>query len=132
VGLSCAGERGFECRLPDPYYWQAIIYSALLLGLAILPTPVFVNRLTLFAGKISYSIYLVHPSTVLFLTPVYRRIYGLGWPVSVSFLLCLGVTMGIVLPVAAVTYRWVEAPGMKLGKRLQAAPIAAATGLQPI
>jgi peptidoglycan/LPS O-acetylase OafA/YrhL len=105
---------------PDPYYWQAIIYSALLLGLAILPMPVFVNALSLFAGKISYSIYLLHPSAIFFLTPVYRRICGLGFPLSASFLLCFGVTMGIVLPAAALTYRWVEVPGMKLGKRLLA------------
>lgn len=121
---------------PDPYYWQAIIYSALLLGLAILPTPIFVNRLSLFAGKISYSIYLLHPSTIFFLAPVYRRIYGLGLPVSASFLLCFAVTLAIVLPAAALTYRWVEAPGMKLGKRLlarkQVAPVAEATSPQPI
>jgi peptidoglycan/LPS O-acetylase OafA/YrhL len=121
---------------PDPYYWQAIIYSALLLGLAILPTPILVNRLSLFAGKISYSIYLLHPSTILFLTPVYRRIYGLGLPVSASFLLCLGVTLGIVLPASVVTYRWIEVPGMKLGKRLlarkQVAPVPEATSPQPI
>ena len=96
---------------PDPYYWQVIIYSALLLGLAILPTRFFVNGLSLLAGKISYSIYLLHPSTIFFLTPVYRRIYGLGLPVSASFLLCFGVTLGIVLPASMVTYRWVEAPG---------------------
>jgi peptidoglycan/LPS O-acetylase OafA/YrhL len=121
---------------PDDYYWQAIIYSVLLLGLAIFPTPVFVNRLSRFAGKISYSIYLLHPSTILFLSPVYRRIYGLGLPVSASFLLCFGVTLGILLPASVLTYRWVEAPGMKLGKwllaRKQVAPIAAATGPQPI
>ena len=83
---------------PDPYYWEAIIYSTLLLGLAIFPTPVFVNRLSLFAGKISYSIYLLHPSTILFLSPVYRRIYSLGLPVSASFLLCVGLTLGIFAP----------------------------------
>jgi len=121
---------------PDPYYWQAIIYSTLLLGLAILPTPVFVNRLSLFAGKISYSIYLLHPPTILFLIPVYRRIYGLGLPISASFLLCFGVTLGLVLPASLVTYHWIEAPGMKLGKRLlarkQVAPVAGATSPQPI
>jgi peptidoglycan/LPS O-acetylase OafA/YrhL len=121
---------------PDPYYWQAIIYSALLLGLAILPTPVFVNRVSLFAGKISFSIYLLHPPTILFLIPVYRRIYGLGLPISGSFLLCFGVTLAVVLPAATLTYRWVEAPGMKLGKRLLArkevAPVAEATSPQPI
>jgi peptidoglycan/LPS O-acetylase OafA/YrhL len=129
--LNGASNVGF----PDPYYWQAIIYSALLLGLAILPTPVFVNRVSLFAGKISFSIYLLHPPTIFFLIPVYRRIYGLGLPVSGSFLLCFGVTLGLVLPASLVTYHWVEAPGMKLGKqflaRKQIAPIPTVTSPRP-
>jgi peptidoglycan/LPS O-acetylase OafA/YrhL len=120
---------------PDPYYWPAIIYSALFLGLAILPTPVFANRVSRFAGRISYSIYLLHPPIIVFLIPVYRRIYLIGLPVSASFLLCFGVTLGIVLPASVVTYRWIEAPGMKLGKRLLAPkpvdPVAVATGLLP-
>ena len=117
---------------PDPYYWQAIIYSALLLGLAILPTPVFVNRVSLFAGKISFSIYLLHPPTIFFLIPVYRRIYGLGLPVSGSFLLCFAVTLGLVLPASLVTYHWVEAPGMKLGKQFLARKqIATVTSPRP-
>ena len=84
--------------------------------------------LSLFAGKISFSIYLLHPPTIFFLIPVYRRIYCLGLPVSGSFLLCFGVTLGLVLPASLVTCHWVEAPGMKLGKqflaRKQIAPIA--------
>jgi peptidoglycan/LPS O-acetylase OafA/YrhL len=105
---------------PDPYYWESVIYSALVLGLAIKPSAIFVNRLTLFAGKISYSIYLLHPPTVFFLEPVYRRIYAAGLPLSASFLLCVGLTLGTVMLVASMTYRWVEAPGMRLGKRLLA------------
>jgi peptidoglycan/LPS O-acetylase OafA/YrhL len=112
---------------PDIYYQQALLYSALLIGLAILPSPIFVNRVTLLAGRISYSIYLLHPPIVFFLIPVYRRIYGLGLPVSVSFPLCLGVTLGVVTLAAMLTYRWIELPGMALGKRFlargRAAPV---------
>ena len=120
----------------DPYYWQPIIYSALLLGLAISPTRVVVNKFSLLAGKLSYSIYLLHPPTILFLIPVYRRIYGLGLPTSASFLLSFGVTLGLVLPASLITYHWIEAPGMKLGKQLlarkQIAPIATVTDARPI
>jgi peptidoglycan/LPS O-acetylase OafA/YrhL len=106
---------------PDTYYWQPIIHSALLLGLAILPARAFVNRLSLFAGKISYSIYLLHPPTIIFLLPVYRRIYyTFGLSVTVSFALCLTLTLCILLPASVLTYKWIEAPGMNLGKRLLA------------
>jgi peptidoglycan/LPS O-acetylase OafA/YrhL len=103
---------------PDDYYWQAIIYSTLLLGVGIKPVSFFVNRLTRFAGKVSYSIYLLHPSTILFLFPVYRWIYGVGFPLTVSFLACYAVTLTIVISLAAITYRWIEKPGMKAGKLL--------------
>ncbi len=103
---------------PEGYYWQAVIYSALLLGLGISPSWVFVNHLTRFAGKISYSIYLLHPSTILFLFPVYRWIYSVGLPVTVSFLLCYALTLAIVISLASITYRWIEKPGMRAGKRL--------------
>jgi hypothetical protein len=36
-------DQALNVGFPGPYYWQAIIYSALLPGLAILPTPVFIN-----------------------------------------------------------------------------------------
>jgi peptidoglycan/LPS O-acetylase OafA/YrhL len=103
---------------PDGYYWQAVIYSALLLGLGISPAWVFVNRLTRFAGKVSYSIYLLHPSTILFLIPVYRRIYGMGLPVTASYLICFALTLTIVISLAALTFTWIEKPGMRAGKLL--------------
>jgi peptidoglycan/LPS O-acetylase OafA/YrhL len=105
---------------PDSYYWEPIIYSALLLGLAILPASAFVNNLSLLAGKISYSIYLLHPPVIISLIPVYRRIYTFGLPLTVSFPLCLALTLCIVVPAAVLTYTWIEAPGMSLGKRLLA------------
>jgi len=56
--------------------------------------------------------------------------------VSASFLLCVGVTLTIVLPASVVTYRWIEAPGMRLGKRLlarkQVTSVAEATSAEPI
>jgi len=82
------------------------------------PVSFFVNRLTRFAGKVSYSIYLLHPSTILFLFPVYRWIYGAGFPLTVSFLACYAVTLAVVISLAAITFRWIEKPGMRLGKRL--------------
>jgi len=101
----------------DSYYWQAIIYAALLLGLAIRPSIIFVNRVTAYLGKISYSIYLLHPSIVLFLFPVYKRIYALPMPVSAQFLLSAVLTLGTVLLLASLSYQYIERPGMNLGKK---------------
>jgi peptidoglycan/LPS O-acetylase OafA/YrhL len=105
---------------PDPYYWQPIICTVLLLGLGIAPVRVLVNAATLFCGRISYSIYLLHPVVILFLAPAYARIEALAMPVSARFLLCVAVTLGAVLPLGWLSYRYIEAPGMNLGKRLLA------------
>jgi peptidoglycan/LPS O-acetylase OafA/YrhL len=109
---------------PDNYgdgaYWPAIIYGGLLLGLGILPSSIFVNSATLFCGRISYSIYLIHSPVVFYLTPVYRRIYASGSPLSAKFVICAAVTLGVVLPLAWASYRWIELPGMRLGKRVLA------------
>ena len=90
------------------------------LGLGILPSRIFINSATLFCGRISYSIYLLHPLVIFHLTPVYRRVYASGLPLSVRFLICAAMTLGAVLSLAWATYRWIELPGMRLGKRVLA------------
>src|SRR5436305_7444425 len=102
----------------DVYYWQAIIYSVLLIGLAVSPSRLVVNGVTKLLGRISYSIYLLHPPVVWFLTPVYRRIEATGVPVSLQFVACVGLTLGAVVGLAVIAYRWIEKPGMRLGKLL--------------
>lgn len=61
----------------DGYYWQAVIYSAVVLGLVIYPSPFIVNRLTLHMGKVSYSLYLLHPFVVFAMSIAPSRL-GVG------------------------------------------------------
>lgn len=102
----------------DSYYWQAITFGALFMGLACSPWTIVVNRVTRYLGKVSYSVYLTHTTLIFFLTPVYQRIYELGASLTLGFLGSLLVTFAVVLPVSALTYRFVEEPGIRLGKKL--------------
>jgi peptidoglycan/LPS O-acetylase OafA/YrhL len=102
----------------DPYYWQGPMYGCLLVGLALRPTSVLVNRLTRFLGTISYSVYLNHPTLVLLLTPLYRRLYLHAPSVGVGFASSVALTFALLLPISWVTYRCVEEPGVRLGRRL--------------
>jgi peptidoglycan/LPS O-acetylase OafA/YrhL len=104
----------------DSYYWQGIIYGIMFLGLALNPWGVVVNRVTCYLGKISYSVYLIHTSVIYFMVPVYRWIYGNLPSVTLCFLACVAVTLAIVIPLSELTYRFVELPGVKLGKRIAA------------
>jgi peptidoglycan/LPS O-acetylase OafA/YrhL len=101
----------------DAYYWQAVIYGAFFLGLAISPITLIVNRVTKFLGKISYSLYLNHPTIVYLLIPVYRIIYEWPIPTTFKYLCAVSMTLSILVVASYLTYRFIEKPGIRLGKR---------------
>lgn len=104
--------------LLDDYYWEGVIYSMLLLGLVISPMGLFVNRMTRFYGKISYSIYLNHPTIVAALVPAYGFIYTLHLTTTLKYGACLLLTLVPLTLLSYCTYRFIEQPVMGLGSRL--------------
>lgn len=102
----------------NEYYWQGVIYGVLLLGLAVAPLGLLVNRRSCFYGEISYSVYLLHPTLVAALTPLYRHIYSMPMPVTLQYGACLLLTLSILTPLAYLSFRFIEKPGMRLGSRL--------------
>jgi peptidoglycan/LPS O-acetylase OafA/YrhL len=74
-------------------------------------------------GKISYSLYLLHAVVLLFLP---RIVPDLGThPAAVRFAVGFGYVV-VVLGIAWLSYRVVEIPGQRLGRRLTSGPIRAA------
>ncbi len=116
--LYIAAINGLLRFLIDPIYWQAILYSLLLLGLSIFPIGLLVNRLTLFWGKLSYSLYLNHPTLVYALIPIYRKIYTLPMPLALKLGACFLLVLGLLTPLSYLSYRFIEKPGMQLGTKL--------------
>lgn len=104
----------------NAYYFQAIAYGLIFIGLALFPWTLIVNRFTSFLGKVSYSVYLLHPTIVYLLIPVYRRIHEQQTDLTVAFLVCAGVTFVILLPLSWLSYRLIELPGIRLGKKVEA------------
>lgn len=102
----------------NDYYWQGVIYGTLLLGLSIYPLGLLVNKLSCFYGRISYSVYLLHPTLIAALTPAYRFIYLLPMPVTLQYGTCLLLTLAILTPFAYLSFRFIENPGMRLGSRI--------------
>jgi peptidoglycan/LPS O-acetylase OafA/YrhL len=80
---------------------------------------------TRFAGRVSYSVFLCHQLILDVVVSLFHRFAFANHPsTGLAYLyLWLGllVSLPFVLLVAAALYRWVEAPFMKLGKRLEPA-----------
>lgn len=71
----------------------------------------FLNRkIFLWLGKISYSVYLMHVMPIM----LCARYLGQVIPLSVAIMLAPVFT----LPLAALTYRFIELPSINLGKRI--------------
>ena len=103
-------------------FW-GLPFAVLCVGMAIHPTRFVSNALTRYLGKVSYSLYLVHPNVVLLLMRaglfgwIYAAFEGNALP---AFLASAVVTIAIVAALSAVFFRFVEAPGMEWGKRVAA------------
>jgi peptidoglycan/LPS O-acetylase OafA/YrhL len=89
--------------------------ALLLLALSFHPWKLLVNRCTQFLGKISYSVYLLHFYVCLGVKGAVLRI-----PLSPAerFWIVLASTLGITIPLAWFTWRFIEEPGIRLGRRL--------------
>nr|WP_063570452.1 acyltransferase [Luteibacter rhizovicinus] len=101
----------------------------LCLGAAIFPTWLISNAATRYVGKISFSVYLLHPNITWELGQhgVYMWLHEkmpshYAW----SFFLSMAVAIGIVVALASVTYELIEKPGMEWGKRLFRKSVAGA------
>ncbi|MBN4944373.1 MULTISPECIES: acyltransferase [Stenotrophomonas] len=109
-----------------PWQWHlaGLGYLALLLGFSQCPPRWLVNRITAWLGTVSYSLYLGHPIVIAVLGPVFARVLAVQGN-SVGYLLCAAMTLSVVLPLAALGHRFVEAPMIRLGKRLMSPAVPA-------
>jgi len=104
---------------PSRFVRHDMVFAiALFLGawaVAIRPAAIFVNPITRYLGKISYSGYLTHTAVALL---ALRWIYGPSSPPAGvrSFALLFFVALILTVAVSSVTYQLVEAPGQMLGK----------------
>lgn len=96
----------------------AAFFLIFVVGISLYPTKLLVNRLTVYMGTISYSLYLLHPFIVVFLSPFYSQLYKLNWHSDLSYALCLATTLMLLVPLAILTYNFIETPGIKLGGKI--------------
>jgi peptidoglycan/LPS O-acetylase OafA/YrhL len=96
-------------------YIIGLFFIPFTLSLAIHENRLFVNRFTVFMGKISYSLYLVHVFVILRMIPLYEKIYLALKSDWLAFICCYAMTLFIVTLISLFTYTLIELPGAKLG-----------------
>lgn len=69
----------------------------------------------LYLGQISYSVYLLHQ---IFIPYIRSALQPVGFSDIWIFTILLGLVLVISVPLAALTYQWIEIPFSKLGSKL--------------
>jgi peptidoglycan/LPS O-acetylase OafA/YrhL len=81
------------------------------------PSYVLLNSIAQYWGERSYSIYLLHAPLLLLMVPYYAALKSSGYQV-VAILIGSCSSVAILFFIAAVTYRFIERPGMTLSRAL--------------
>lgn len=95
-----------------------IAFSLLALALWGAPVKLFVNWFTIFVGKISFSLYIVHFLTLEMIGRHYVWRPDLEHPSDASYLLAYPFLLLASVALSSLTYFAVERNGIKLGNRL--------------
>jgi peptidoglycan/LPS O-acetylase OafA/YrhL len=94
----------------------ALAAGLAVVGLVLCPLRALVNRTTIFLGRISYSMYLVHAPLIQRSGGLYRAIYSLPGSDTLHYAIAALATFVMVVPVAWLLFRYVETPGLALGR----------------
>jgi peptidoglycan/LPS O-acetylase OafA/YrhL len=114
--LSVAAAFPYNLLIPA-FFIYGLAFLALGWSLAIRPLPIFVNFLTTYAGKVSYSAYLVH----FFVVDVCSRNlapYSIYFHPTVYFLIFLAISFLGTIAISTCTFLAIEQPGQALGKKI--------------
>ncbi len=104
------------------YALWSVPFAMLCVSQSLYPARFFASRALQWLGDRSYSIYLLHPAIFFVLRPWYPaliRATGVDgeWQLAIPFL----VSAPVLLVAADLSYRLIESPGMRMGKRIAGA-----------
>ena len=105
----------------ETLYQESMVGLFLLLSLSLHSWSILVNPATRILGKISFSVYLLHFVVFFAVKAWIARSVGIHPFLSspmVQFAGCFAVTLAVTLPLAYLTWRWIEEPGIRAGRRL--------------
>jgi peptidoglycan/LPS O-acetylase OafA/YrhL len=103
----------------DIVFW-GLGLSALCIWQGVLPSVWIGNKFFEHLGERSFSIYLLHPVVIFYSKNQLGVVYQLLEPyVGLSaYFVCAALLISLILVFAEFTYRLIEVPGIKLGRKL--------------
>ena len=109
----------FGLAWASPNLW-AFIFAALLLAVSCGHFRWLETGALRALGKVSFSLYLVHPLLMVALVKLefVETVAAWSLPAGLNFAAGAAMVVGLVWAVSALTYRFVEQPGIALGRRL--------------
>ncbi|UQY44882.1 acyltransferase family protein [Mixta hanseatica] len=86
-----------------------------------LPRAILTHRISTWLGDVSYSVYLVHLLIVVPAIALLLRDYNMdALSAPLRFAIICGICLPLTYGIATLLYRFVEKPGIQLGKRVPA------------
>lgn len=105
------------------WVWSCLLGAPLFLvcvAMALHPAKVFSHAVTRYLGKVSFSLYLIHPIILIKLNQFgcYRWLYEFfGENLVIAYLASFTVSIALITAISSLTFRFIETPGMNWGKR---------------
>jgi peptidoglycan/LPS O-acetylase OafA/YrhL len=121
LGLSAAfawlAPQGARRWISD-YVQASLVFLFGSMILAYRPYRLFVNRATIFLGRVSYSVYLLHFVALHLVLWAVRAFYEPSFHARPPFLVAFPCVLALAAAMSTVTFQLVEMPGQNLGRRL--------------
>jgi peptidoglycan/LPS O-acetylase OafA/YrhL len=106
---------------PPQYLAAAAGFMVFIVGMSQARPGLFMNPVIAHVGKVSFSAYLLHWAVIRYLPDAHPALFHLqaqGWTAIAFFFPCFAVVAFVTCAASTVTYVLVEAPCMRLAKRL--------------
>lgn len=101
-------------------YLIALAFPCVILSQLKRPSALLVNRVVLFLGRRSFSLYLLHPLAIVATAPLVSAMTA-AHGTAVTVVAVVAMIILLTIAAACVTYPMIEAPFMRIGGRVEAA-----------